>query len=320
MAGILFITSNRLGDAVLSTGALAHVMEKWPGVPVTVACGPLPAPLFEAVPGVARVIRLEKGSYARHWRRLLRACALTRWDLVVDLRNSLVSRLLLARKRIIAKPSRVLRHKVVELAELVDAAPPPAPRLAVSQADAARAAELMGGLGPILALGPAANWRGKTWRAERFAELAQKLTAEGGPLAGARVAVFAAGHERAQVDAVLEAIPVGRRLDLVGLPGLPLTAACLARCRLFIGNDSGLMHMAAAVGCPVLGLFGPSRDEVYAPWGPLCRVVRTPESLDEIVSRPGYNHLTTDTLMDGIAVSDVYEAAMKLLDVMKCQC
>ena len=314
MAGILFITSNRLGDAVLSTGALAHVMEKWPGVPVVVACGPLPAPLFEGMPGIARVIRLKKGPWARHWRRLLRACAFTRWDVVVDLRNSLVSRLLVAKKRIIAKPSRTLRHKVVELAELVGASPPPAPRLWISEKDAAKAEELMRGQTPIFALGPAANWRGKTWRAERFAELAQKLVADG----GARVAVFAARSERAQVAAVLAAIPQGQLLDLVDLDSLPLTAACLARCRLFIGNDSGLMHMASAVDCPTIGLFGPSHDEVYAPWGNACRVVRTPESFDDIVSRPGYNHLTTDTLMDGITVSDVYGAAMKLLDVKSC--
>ena len=63
---------------------------------------------------------------------------------------------------------------------------------------------------PVLAIGPAANWRGKQWRAERFAELARRLTAADGPLPGARVAVLAAAHERAQAEPLLAAIPPRR--------------------------------------------------------------------------------------------------------------
>ncbi|HAU29126.1 MAG TPA: glycosyltransferase family 9 protein [Rhodospirillaceae bacterium] len=321
MAGILFITSNRLGDAVLSMGILSRIIHEHPGVPVTVACGALPAPLFEAFPGVFRVIRLEKGPWKRHWRALFRACILTRWDMVVDLRNSLVSRLLLARTRIIAKPVQgLLRHKVVELAGLLQASPPPAPQLFLPEAACREAERLMAGEGLVLGLGPAANWRGKTWRAERFAALVLRMTAEDGPMPGARVAVFAAKHERAQVQPVLDALPAGRIIDLLDAPGLPVVAACLARCALFIGNDSGLMHMAAAVGRPVVGLFGPSHDEVYAPWGICCRVVRTKESFGEIVSRPGYDHVNTDTLMDSIAVDDVYKVVLQLLGENPCRC
>ncbi len=65
-------------------------------------------------------------------------------------------------------------------------------------------------------------------------------------------------------------------IDLVGKVDLLTAYACLKRARLFVGNDSGLMHLAAAAGAPTLGLFGPSDERLYAPWGPRARVLRGP--------------------------------------------
>ncbi len=78
---------------------------------------------------------------------------------------------------------------------------------------------------------------------------------------------------------------------------------------MFIGNDSGLMHLAAASGVPTLGLFGPTRDWHYRPWGPHTAVVRTRESYDELVHAPDFDHRRTGTLMDGLSVEAVADAA-----------
>jgi len=64
---------------------------------------------------------------------------------------------------------------------------------------------------------------------------------------------------------VLAALPDA--IDLCGALSLPEAAACLARAALFVGNDSGLMHLAAAAGAPTLGLFGPTPAEEYGPAG-----------------------------------------------------
>jgi ADP-heptose:LPS heptosyltransferase len=162
-----------------------------------------------------------------------------------------------------------------------------------------------------LAIGPAANWRGKEWRAERFSALAQRLTAMDGLLPGARVAVLAAAHERRQAEPLLAAIPPGRRIDLVGKTDLLTAAAVLRRCALFIGNDTGLMHIAAASGVPTLGLFGPSPTDQYAPWGPHTGLVRSADA-PETMFGPGFDHRTTDTLMDGLSVDAVEAAARQL--------
>lgn len=126
--------------------------------------------------------------------------------------------------------------------------------------------------------------------------------------------MIAAAAERAQAAPVLDAVPAERRIDLVGAADLPVLAACLERAALFVGNDSGLMHLAAASGVPTLGLFGPSPDDRYAPWGPRAAFVRTRESYKALVTAPSFDHRTTDTLMDGLGVDDAVAAAEALWD------
>lgn len=313
VAKLLFITANRLGDAVLSTALLEALLRATPGLAVTVACGPVAAPLFRAMPGLERLISLDKRPWAGHWRRLWATCVGTRWDLVVDLRNSAVSRLLTARRTLIAPRAPTDCHRVAALARLLGVAPTGvAPRLWFGEAERVQARALIPPGAPVLALGPAANWRGKTWRAERFTALARRLTEAGGPLAGARVAVFAAAHEADQARPVLEPLEPERRIDLIGRTDPLVAGACLSRCALFVGNDSGLMHIAAAVGVPTLGLFGPSRPEHYAPWGRHCAVARTAIPYDGLVGGPGYDHRTTDTLMDSLSIEAAVAAAETL--------
>ena len=309
---ILFVSSTRVGDAVLSTGLLDHLIKVHPGARITVACGPAAADLFRAVPGLERVISLEKMVGSLHWLRLWALAVSTWWDLVVDLRNAPVTYLLPARRQRHLRRSRQTEHRLIEVSRVLDLGDePPAPRLWSSAADRALAATLIPNGSPVLAIGPTANWRAKTWRAERFAELALRVTAADGLFPDGRIALFGRADERPQVIQLIESLPRERCLDLIGVPDLLEIYACLQRCDLYVGNDSGLMHIAAAAGVPTLGLFGPSKEALYAPWGPHCAPVRTPQSFDAIHPE-GFNHITSDSLMDGLTVDTV---AIALADV-----
>ncbi len=307
---ILFVTATRIGDAVLSTGVLSHLLDRYPGARVTIAAGRDAAPLFADVPGLERIIAIEKQRWRAHWLGLYRAVALKRWDVVVDLRASALAYLLWTKQRYVAQKRQVGEHRVKQMARIFGLDPPPSPRLWIAPAREAEAASLVPPGAPVLAIGPAANWRGKEWRAERFAELAQRLAAPGGFFPHARVAVMAAAHERPQAVPLIEALG-NRAIDLVGKIHLLTVAAVIKRTALFIGNDTGLMHLAAATGTPTLGLFGPSPIDQYSPWGPHTAVVATAIAHKDLIP-PDFDRLTTDTLMDSLSVDMAEEAARQL--------
>lgn len=303
---VLFITSSRIGDAVLSTGILDHIVRQYPGAQVSVACGPLAVSLFEGVPGLTRIIPLKKRKRHGHWVDLWRAVWPTHWDIVVDLRNSAVSRLIRARQRYIFSPAIDQNtHKVEQNAAVLQLPAAPAPTLWLTGAQQARAVALIPAGGPVIGVGPTANWAGKTWPAERFIAVLEFLRGPTGILPGARVAVFAAPGEEAAAYQVLQAMPEDARIDVIAKGDPGTAAAALARCDFYIGNDSGLMHCAAAAGIPTFGLFGPSWPHIYRPWGPRAGFIATPENFDQLIDFPGYDVKTVGTLMRSLSVDDV---------------
>jgi ADP-heptose:LPS heptosyltransferase len=264
---ILFVTSTRLGDAVLSTGLLDHLLRAHPEARFTIACGPVACGVFAPMPQLERLIEVRKRRFSLHWLLLWAQVVGTRWDLVVDLRASALAWMVPARRRAIGKGGRRAGHRLGHIGAVLGLNPPPLPVAWTTPEQEAQAAALLDG-GRWLVLGPTANWAGKVWPADRFVATARALTAPGAVLAGARIAVIAGPGpvERAMAAPVLEALPGA--LDLIGNLDVPASAAVLRRAALYIGNDSGLMHLGAAAGAPVVGVFGTTDAREYAPAGP----------------------------------------------------
>lgn len=295
---ILFITSSRLGDAVISCGILEKLRQDHPQARFTIACGPVAAGLFTRLPGLERLIVFEKKSFDAHWLRLWTRLVPKFWDIAVDNRGSGITLFLAARRRHILRGGRRPGRRYQQLAAAMGFSPAPLPVVWTAPQDDEMAARLMGE-GPVIALGPTANWDGKIWPPERFVALYHELAAL---IPGARPAIFAGpgAAERARVAPVLAALPGA--LDLTGTLTLPEAAACLRRAKIFIGNDSGLMHLAAAAGTPTLGLFGRSRANEYAPAGPITATAIAP-------GPPGQAPMT------GLAIRNVLDAATTLLKI-----
>lgn len=180
----------------------------------------------------------------------------------------------------------------------------------------ARAARLLAardGSGPLIGLNPAAGRAVKEWPAERFAAAASRLSE---PMKATFVLLGSAA-ERSHAEAVTRALPAGiRTIDLVGRAPLVDLAAILQRMALLITGDTGPMHLAAAVGTPVLAIFGPSDPRRYAPrhtrstvvhadlWCRPCNRFRRP---------PARCYGTTPDCLTGVSVEAVVEAARRLL-------
>jgi len=311
---ILFITATNIGDAVLSSGLIKRLSEEIPNARFTIVAGPAAAPLFACVPNLDELITFTKARDGSHWFDLWRKVRKERWGLVVDLRGSAISRLISTKRRAVhRKIAGPPIHKVLEAARTLRIEDDPAaPYIYTSPDVEAYARDLTAGTGPILAVSPAANWVGKTWPLERFSRVAMRLLRSEGPLRNGRLMVLGGPGERKVTEGLRDVVPRARFIDLAGHVDLVTAFACLKQARLFIGNDSGTMHLAAAAGVPTLGLFGPSDDRRYAPWGAHTRVIRGPRTFEQIQALdPGFTQAVCH-MMD-LSVDRVYEAALALL-------
>lgn len=312
---ILFISSTRVGDAILSTGLLGHLIETYPDAKITIACGPAAEGLFEAVPNLERIVVLDKMVFSFHWLRLWAICGWRFWDVVVDLRNTPVSYLFMGRQHFRLHRKKDQVHRIHLLSNVLNMSDnPPAPTLWTADIHEEMAKALIPDGGPVIAIGPTANWQAKTWPADNFAELTTRLTGDDGLFPNGRIAVFGRDDERPMALRLIETIPEHQRLDLVGELDLLTVYACLKRCDFYIGNDSGLMHLAATSGIPTLGLFGPTQEIYYAPWGDQCAVVRTTIPFDEIFPKD-FDHKTSGSLMESLTVDMAEEAVRELWQV-----
>ncbi len=253
---ILFITPRMIGDAVIACGVLDHLIRAYPDCRITVATSPAAAGLFDHMPQRERTILVVKRASRTHWLKLWAEVVRSRWDLVVDLKGSGMPFFVRARRRAMRRPGpgRLFEQH----AALLGIAPAPLPVVWTGAAERARAAHLIPGDRPVIAICPTASWEPKMWPADRFAALFQALAEEALP--GARVAIFAGPGplEHRLAAPLVAALP--EAIDLRGKLTLAEVVACLERCRLYVGNDSGLMHLAAATGVPTVGLRGTSVD------------------------------------------------------------
>lgn len=270
MASVLFLAPDDLGETVLATGALAHVLAE--GDVLTIAAGPEAAALFRAAPAVRiwlpRRAAPSFGIFAR-----IRSA---RFDTLIDVRRGLAGRIIPATRRIALRPAPILRHRAEDWAEAAGAERALAPRIWLDDAARAAAAAVADpGARALLALAPGGVGASKRWPSERFAAVARRLTS--GPLQGARIVLLGvAARDTGITHAIAQSLDADgvAVTDLTGKLDLLAAAALLERATLCIGNDNVLAHLAAAVGAPTLTLFGPTDERVRAPFGLRARSLR----------------------------------------------
>jgi heptosyltransferase-2 len=183
----------------------------------------------------------------------------------------------------------------------------PAPVLAVPPADIVAWKEkrgLAGAMQPIVALAPGAVGPSKRWPAEYYADLARLLLA-----AGCAVWVLGGPGEKALAQEIIGDTPAR---DLTGFD-LRDAILALAAAAVAVSNDSGLLHVAAALGTPSIGIFGPTSAQLWAPLNPLAAVIETKIGLD---CRPCHKpecRLGHHRCMRDIPASDVFTATRRAL-------
>lgn len=278
----LVIRFSSLGDCVLLCPLLAYLKREG-AEEVTVVTKSAYAELFACADGADRVVAFDPsrglGGLAR-----IASDHRDRGYAVIDAHNNWRSRFLAWRLGGAgARVGRFDKHYRARLGLIVFKRPAPLPtilegyaRLApgssppslspggitVPHAARERVAKGWNGAGPAVAVAPGSRWPAKRWGAERYLELARTLADDH----GYRVVLVGDGDDAAVTRAIAAELGESRAVDIAGRTTLMEAAAWIQRCDGFVGNDSGLMHLAEAVGVPAVGLFGPTvREFGYAP-------------------------------------------------------
>ena len=286
---ILVIKLRYVGDVLLATPVLSRLRESFPKAHLAMLVNPGTEDVVRDHPSLDEVLVLARGGLARQW-RFVQDLRRRRFDLVIDLtdgdRSALLSWLCGAPTRLgynsegrwrgilytqVVTGDRfsmhTVRYHLQALEGLGLAGPPPAPILTVAPEARQEADRLLREAGvdearPFVCLHPGARWWFKAWPAERYAALADLLQIE----APAQALFLGGDQERSIERRIADGMKTPFR-SLIGKTGLRTLAAVLERAALMVSNDNGPMHMAAALGVPVIGLFGPSDPAVWGPWG-----------------------------------------------------
>ena len=264
----LFITLSNIGDALLTTPVLQFLHQYDENASIDIVGDERSSVLFHHCPYRGEIHHKQKQRFLRGVPALWYELRRKRYDLVVDLRTDILARLVRAEKRLIKNGGDRHIHAVEKhfsaVAEIAGETEIPNTILWPGREDKDFAGDICARLPGKrwLCMGPGANWDKKIWPPERYALTARNLSGEFD-------ALVLLGSEADNRQALQVAPNAGLPcINLCGRTTLLQAAAVMARMALFIGNDSGLGHMSAAVKTPSFTLFGPGSPERYRPWGP----------------------------------------------------
>ncbi len=325
---ILVIKLRYLGDVLLMTPCLQAMKENVPHANVTVVVNKGTEAVLHNHPYVDNLVTVDRGSFAKGCRAVMRLRQ-RRYDLVLDLtdgdRSAIMTRLVYARYRvgynaehrwrgccydqiIHGDPDKLhsVEYYLQAIKDIGLKVNVHAPTLVCASDDEQYAHELFVDHGidreeQLVMIHPGSRWEAKSWLPERFAAVADTIQVS----RSTRVVFAGSEQERARVK-YIQAQMSTTSVSIVGQTTVLQLAAVMKRCVLFLGNDNGPMHMAAALGLPVVALFGPTNPKIWGPWGKGHRVF-----FKDIDCRscflPGC-HLGSQSCMAQISVDEVMDA------------
>lgn len=290
-----------MGDVVHALPVLTALRDHWPKAEICWVINRSLRALVEGHPAVDRVIEFDRGKMRantgglRELRPFLSLLREPRFDLTIDLQGLLRSGLMAAatgaQVRVGLASARegsrwLYTHKVTPASERPHAvdrmlavaaalgAEVSKPRFGVpiSPADRLAAREALSGVGrPTLAVNLGARWVTKRWPVGSFAEIALRAFR----VHGAGLVLVGAPEDRSLAQVFRERMGEVPVVDLCGATSLTQLAAVAEHCDLFLSNDTGPLHLAAAVGANVVGIYTCTRPEWTGPYGPRSAVVST---------------------------------------------
>ena len=300
---ILVISSNLIGDTILSTGVIRFFNKQNPEAKFTFVIGPSAGPIFKNFKSVEKIITVSKKKFNIHWLEIIYNCYGKKWDVIIDFRSSLLSYLLSHNKKFIFKKKTNINH----IEQLSDYFGFDCSELfiATNNEEEQIVKKNISDNFNYFVIFPGGNWKPKIWSVENYNSLMNKILSKNKNikfiLVGSQV------EEKIYHSEITKNIDSKYILNLFGA-SLTQTAAYMKKSKIFIGNDSGLSHIASASNLKSIVLFGPTNDKIYGPFQKHSQVVRTNESYDYFKS---INIDKTKSYMGSITVEKIYNILKK---------
>ena len=272
---ILVISSNLIGDNILSTGVVQYFLNKYSNAKFTFVIGPSAGQIYDNFPNLERIIKIKKKKYNYHWLEIYKNCFFTKWNIVIDFRSSLISYILFHKKKFIFKKNSQYHH----LTQLFNLFGFDCSDLTIhnSITEIEIVNKAINNKIKYVVICPGGNWKPKLWPVNNFNRVIKIINKE---FTNVKFIIVGSVSEKEYYyENVIKDINKELIINLMG-ESLTLTSAYMKKSNLFIGNDSGLMHLAVASNLKTIGLFGPTNDRIYAPKGTNCFVIRTKESYE----------------------------------------
>ena len=272
---ILFICSNLIGDTILSSGAINHIINQNQEAKLTFVVGPTAAPLLKNYKNIENIIIFKKRKLNLHWLDIFQKTCSIQWDIIVDFRSSALSLLLKNNKKYIFKKLHSIHH----IQQLNSSFGFECSNLLIPTSDdeANKVNNHLDNSFKHVVIFPGGNWTPKLWSAENYNETMKLLIDKYNKVKF--ILVGSLKEKDKFYNLLTKDIKENLIIDLFGY-NLTLTSAYMKKSDIFIGNDSGLMHLAVASKLRVISLFGPTNNTVYGPFGDKNVVIRTEETYD----------------------------------------
>lgn len=279
---VLFITLSNIGDAVLTMPALSAILENFKDTQITLLVSPRAADLFKGDPCFENIIVYKKNASLGKKMALIKALRGMEFDLLVDFKDTMLPFLLYAKRKTPAfkkLPPYIMHMKDKHLWKLRQALPQISgpdyrpniwiPEGVSTQVEGILKSNHVNIAGLMVAVAPGARSHTKQWARDGFLNVCKRLMEE------LRAQVILIGDQQdSQICSQIQAQMGSSALNLCCKTDLKQLSALLKRCNLLITNDSAPMHIAWAVGTPVVAIFGPTDPDRYRPTGPKDIVIR----------------------------------------------
>lgn len=274
---ILVITLSNVGDIILTTPVISVLAKEFPGARIDLMAGPRGREIFEKDPRIFKFIIYDKHISIGQKRRIQLKLKKLRYDLVVDMRNTIFPLLIGPRFRtgtiqhfpatvVHRREHHLYRLQSLGITNLIEPA-----YIHVPEEDARYAERLLSGLAVgerVIVINPGAKSHLKRWVTDGFAKVADRLAHE----CGADI-IFIGQDEDVPVVSDIISKMKHRAHNIVSKTNIRQLAHILKRSKLIITNDSAPLHLGCAVGAKVLAIFGPTDPHKYGPTGEFDTVI-----------------------------------------------